>query len=393
MKILVVCQYYAPEPFVLPDLCEELAARGHEVSVLCGVPNYPEGKAYDGYRHGKRRDEVVRGVQIHRTFTIARRHGRVFRLLNYLSYMVSSVHCAARMEETFDVVLAYQLSPVTMAAAAIKYAKKHGKRVLLYCLDVWPDSLAVGGVSEKSLLYRIFRRVAKDLYRVADRLLVTSPSMRARLEETMGLDPKRLGCLPQYAAMELMELPAAAKKTTRDLVFAGNVGLAQSVPTILHAAKLLETDETLHWHIVGDGSELAHCQALAKELDLTNVHFYGKRPPEEMPAFYAMADAMVLTLHRDALLSMMLPAKLQSYMAAGKAIVGAADGAAPSLIAAANCGYCAAAEDAAGLADCVRRVLQASTPFGENARAYYDVHFARDRFFDTLIGELEALRL
>ena len=125
MKILVVCQHYAPEPFTLPDICCELVAQGHEVDVITGVPNYPMGVIYADYRHGKNRDELLNGVKVHRTFTIARGTGAIRRLLNYYSFALSSSIYASKLKKSYDVVFVNQLSPVMMACAGIKYKKKH----------------------------------------------------------------------------------------------------------------------------------------------------------------------------------------------------------------------------------------------------------------------------
>lgn len=157
MKILVVCQYYYPEPFRHPDICEELIKRGHEVTVVTGLPNYPMGEIYEGYRNGKKRDEVRNGVKIHRCFTIGRRHGVLFRFLNYYSYAFSSARYVKRLSGEFDVVFVNQLSPVMMANAAFAYKKRYGTKVVLYCLDLWPESLVAGGIKRGSLVYNIFR--------------------------------------------------------------------------------------------------------------------------------------------------------------------------------------------------------------------------------------------
>ena len=148
MKILVICQYYLPEPFRISDLCEEFVKLGHEVSVVTGTPNYPEGRIYCGYRHGKRRNEVMNGVHVHRCFTIGRRSGKLFRFFNYFSYSISASIYASHMKEKFDIVFVNQLSPVMMANPAIKYKNKHNVKMFLYCLDLWPESLTVGGIKK-----------------------------------------------------------------------------------------------------------------------------------------------------------------------------------------------------------------------------------------------------
>ena len=156
MKILVVCQYYYPEPFRISDMCETLVEKGHEVTVLTGLPNYPEGQILGDYRYCRNRNEVLNGVKVIRSFEIGRGNNKLKLFLNYLSFAVSGSLKAFFMNEKFDVVLVNQLSPVMMGIPAIVYKKKHKKKILLYCLDLWPDSLAAGGIQKSSIIYKVF---------------------------------------------------------------------------------------------------------------------------------------------------------------------------------------------------------------------------------------------
>lgn len=392
MKILVVCQHYWPEPYPLADICEGLVQRGHEVHVLTDVPNYPMGRIYDGYRHGKTRRQEHRGVEIERCFTIGRRHNVLFRMLNYYSYAASSTLRALFMREEYDVVFANQTSPVMMISAGLAYARKREKKCVMYCMDLWPASLSVGGVSESSPLYRYFQRVSRRLYNRADEVLITSRMFCGYLMEKHGVPEDRIEYLPQYASDQFRKLPTVGKKATVDFVFAGNIGAAQSLKTVLDAAEQLRDVENLRWHIVGDGSELENLKEEAQRRNLAQIIFYGRKPGEEMPRFYAMADAMLVTLVADPAISLTLPGKVQTYMAAGKPILGAANGEIPDVIRAADCGYCAAAEDGQGLADAVRRFLDHPNPraLGENARRYYEGHFSKDIFMEHLEKVLQA---
>ena len=175
-----------------------------------------------------------------------------------------------------------------------------------------------------------------------------------------------------------------------DLMFAGNIGAAQSLDTVLKAAEILKDIPDLRWHIVGDGSELEHLKAVAAEKHLDQVIFYGRRPAEEMPDFYAKADAMLVTLTADKFISLTLPGKVQTYMAAGKPIIGAANGEIPNAIQAANCGFCAEAEDADGLAEAVQKFLNLPNKeaLGLNAQKYYEHNFTKTMFMDRLEAEL-----
>ena len=392
-KILVICQYYKPEPFRVSDICEELVRRGNEVHVVTGYPNYPEGNIYSGYGKGKKIDEEINGVKIHRCFTVPRKTGAVKRLLNYYSYSISSTiysvskKCVANDGKPFDVVFCNQLSPVMMAEAAIMYKKKYNVPVVMYCLDLWPESLIAGGVTRNSLIYKIFYDISKRIYTQMDKILVTSKPFITYFNNEFGVEKAKIKYLPQYAEDIFKELPLKKQSDICDLVFAGNIGSAQSVETIIKAAEILK-DEPIKFHIVGGGTDLNRIKELAKNLD--NVVFYGRKSVDEMPEFYANADAMLITLEADPFLSMTLPGKIQSYMAAGKPIIGSADGATKEIIEVAQCGFCGRAENEFELAESIKKFIEFENKalLGENSRKYYMNNFQKNVFMDKLENEL-----
>ena len=393
MKILVVSQIYWPEPFPTTDMCEGLRQLGHEVDVITDVPNYPMGYIYPEYKGGKRRREERNGVNIIRTFTIGRRNNTLFRILNYYSFAISSTVYSWFLKKDYDVVLAMQASPIMMVNAALSYAKRTKKKCLFYTMDLWPASLSAGGISETSPIYKLFGWVSRRLYRKADRILITSTMFRQYLTDNFGIRDDRIGYLPQYAASGFDQMQSSPQKDTVDLMFAGNVGAAQSLTTILEAAEILKNIPNLRWHIVGDGSELSNLQKIAKKKGLSSVIFHGRKPAEQMPEYYAMADAMLVTLTADPFVGLTLPNKVQSYMAAGKPILAAANGEIPTVLSEAQCGFCVEAENGTALAETVQKFL--NTPdrhrLGQNARAYYETHFTRQKFMNTLEQELKAL--
>lgn len=394
MKILVICQYYYPEPFRLNDICEEMVKRGHEVTVITGVPNYPEGQIYTGYERHAHVDEVINGVKVHRCPIIPRKTGIIFRILNYFSYPYQAKKYIKKIqvssEKPFDVVFVNQLSPVIMAEPAIHYKKKHGTPILMYCLDLWPESLVAGGINRGSVIYKAFHKISSHIYKKMDRILVTSRMFSKYLEQEFGVKEDVIDYLPQYAERLFEKLPYREPDEIINLVFAGNIGAVQSVETIVEAAKQLK-ERTIHFHIVGGGTDLERLKVMAEGLD--NVTFYGRRSLEEMIAFYSMADAMLVTLKADPVLSLTLPGKVQSYMATGKPIVGAIGGETKKIIEEAKCGYCGNAEDADELARNIRLFVKCGDKklMGRNARAFYDAHFARDRFMEKMERELERI--
>lgn len=389
MKILVVCQYYAPEPFRISDICEALAEQGNDVTVVTGTPNYPEGEIYPGYEKGARSDEVIGGVRVHRCPLIPRKSGAVYRFLNYYSFVWSSRRYLRKMKEDFDVVFVNQLSPVMMAEGALAWAKRNHRRCVLYCLDLWPESLLAGGIGQGSPIYRLFLRISRRIYRSADGILVSSRGYAEYFREKFQIENVRY--LPQYAEDLFGELPQPTEeKQTVDFLFAGNVGSGQSVETIVEAARLLKNERTIHIHIVGGGISLEKCRILAE--GLPNITFYGRQKLEQMPRYYAMVDVFLVSLMKDPVLSMCLPGKVQSYLAAGKPVVGAIDGEAARVIREAECGMCAPAEDPETLAELIRRMAaqpELRKQYGENARRYYRAHFQKEKFISDLAAVLQ----
>lgn len=387
MKILVICQYYFPEPFRLPDICETLVQNGHEITVVTGTPNYPMGEIYPGYENGKKVDEILNGVKVHRCVTSPRKTGSVNRLKNYFSYPRASKKYVKSLPADFDIVFVNQLSPVMMAEAGIWYAKKHHLKSVLYCLDLWPESLCTGGIKNGSLIYKIFKLISKKIYCNVDKILITSRSFKEYLHGMFGIAEKRICYLPQYAEAQFLTLPEKEQGEVFNLLFAGNIGSAQNVDTIIDAAKLL-ADKKVMFHIVGDGIELVNLKRQAGGLQ--NVIFYGRKPLEDMPKYYEFADAMLVTLTADPIISLTLPGKVQTYMAAGKPIIGAIDGETAIVLNDAQGGFCGPAGDSKVLADNIMKLMESgkAIKIGKNNREYYINTFSKEKFVDDFMKHL-----
>lgn len=392
MKILVVCQYYYPEPFRISDICESLAKRGHAVTVLTGLPNYPEGRVLQEYSHGRKRNEVRHGVNIIRCFEIGRGKNKFGLFLNYFSYAISATLKALFIKENFDVVFVNQLSPVMMGIPAIIYKKIHKKKILFYCLDLWPDSLAAGGVTENSIVYKAFYKISRWIYNSADVILVASNMFADYFRNTLKMNIANIEHLPQYAEDIFIQRKKNSIKKSKEynFVFAGNIGDMQSVETIVRAANELRAYTSIVFHIVGDGSHLAECKKLADRWRLENTNFYGRHPVDDMPKFYKMADAMLITLKDNQALSYTLPGKVQSYIAAGKPIIGAINGETRRIIDEADCGFSCEAEDYKSLATLILKFCHSDRKkqMEINAQEYYAKHYSKENFMDVLEAAL-----
>lgn len=395
MKILVICQYYYPEPFRISDICEEMVKRGHEITVVTGTPNYPEGEIYKGYEDNAHADEVINGVYVHRCPIFPRKRGALHRILNYFSYPWQAKkyvkNLMASDGKPFDVVFVNQLSPVMMAEPAIAYKKRYGTPVVMYCLDLWPESLVAGGIKKDSFVYRIFHTLSKRIYQSMDQILITSKMFREYLINEFNIQESIIEYLPQYAEDIFEKLPYKEPGDVINLVFAGNIGAAQSLDTIVEAARQL-TDENVHFHIVGDGTERKRLEMKAQ--GLRNITFYGRRPLEEMPSFYEMADAMLVTLSADPILSLTLPGKIQSYMAAGKPIISAANGETAAIIELAKCGFVGEAENVNMLVSNIKKFIgyNKKKQLGDSAYTFYTNYFNRKCFFKDLVKVINRER-
>lgn len=401
MKILFVCQYFYPEVFRGNDIAFHWAEEGHEVHVVCGVPNYPKGKFFEGYGLWKRRHEVVNGVKVTRLPIVPRGNGKVTLMLNYFSYLVVawvwiSFHAIGHR---YDRVFVQQLSPVMMSAPGVLYKRLCGvlrpgsAQVPLYTwvLDLWPESLtAAGGINNKWVL-GFFRRFVRSEYRHSDKILISSRSFERSVLE-YGDYKEKIVYYPQWADSNanvnhnaiLPVLPEGFK-----LMFAGAVGEAHGFECTMEAARLTKEHKEIKWVIVGDGRRLDWVRSFVAENGLAEtVLTLGRFPAETMPWFFGQADVMLVTLSDDPLFRLYAPAKISSYMAAGKAIVAVLNGEGAEVIRDADCGWTLAAGDAEGFARLAVELSQMDKAVleekGRNALRYYNAHYVKEKCLSRL---------
>lgn len=392
MKILVVCQYYYPENFQITPICEQLVQDGYDVTVLTGQPNYPTGVIPEEYRRGHR-EEMINGVHVLRCHEIGRKKGVAYLGLNYISYARSATRKLKTLPDDFDLVYVYQLSPVLMAIPGVKYAKKHGVPMLLYCCDLWPESLKMYIHSEGNLIFRAMKRISTDIYRAADRVIGQSTSFLPYLKRVHGIGDSRLSYLPAFADETYLTQDFTPEGDVIDFVFLGNLGIAQDLIAVLEAVARIRDVPGFKVHFVGDGVMLDEMKHFVSRHGMEAlVVFYGRRPVEEMTAFYKLADACLVSLKADNETGLTLPSKVQGYMAAGKPIIGMIDGSAKDVIEDSCCGLCVAAGDVEGLALALKRFILERDRFrdcGERGRKYFVENFSKQKFMKKLEEEFE----
>ena len=364
------------------------------MTALVGIPNYPTGVVPDEYRNGKNREQERNGVHIVRAEEIPRKPGIIGLARNYWSYMRGADKKLRDLRGGFDVIFAYQTSPVLMSEPAMHAKRALGSPVLLYCADIWPDAVRAMLPGKLSFLMPAIRSVSTQIYRDADVIATNSRAYIDCFEKVHGVERSRCLYVPQYADDSYldMDLSAMPSEKARFMVM-GNIGRLQYLTVLMEAVDLLKARHDFELHIVGTGSAIGELKLFVAGHGLQDrVVFHGRHPVEEMPSFYRMADACVLTLHvPDApWISSTLPSRLQGYMAAGKPVLAAVDGSAAEVIVESGCGAAVPATDSAGLAALMvdfidNREMYAAC--GERGREYFRENFMRSRYMD----EMEAL--
>lgn len=401
MKILIVSQYFYPEEFKINDLVHDLVDRGHKVSVLTGKPNYPKGEYYDGYQYEGIVKEDFFGAEVIRVPLRKRGAGGGKNLiLNYFSYVYNANKYIRKNKMEYDAILVYEISPITQAYPALYCKKKYGGKVLLWVQDLWPESVtAAGGVTNKFVL-GILDRMVKKIYRKCDYLLVQSEGFKESIL-SKGDFVSKIVYVPNWAEdlyLEKKEINAESISTMMPdgfrVMFAGNVGAAQDVDSIIKAANETKDIPEIKWVIVGDGRARANVEEQSKQMGLKEtVFFLGRHPMEQMPTFFSFADVMVVSLKDEYIFSLTIPAKTQSYMASGKPIVSMLNGEGNRIVEEAKCGLTAQSGDYKGLAENVKKLYKAKkdelAAMGKNGLDYYLSHFEKKMVIDNIINVMK----
>lgn len=356
MKILLLTQWFDPEPtFKGLAFAKELIKQGHEVEVLTGFPNYPQGKLYDGYKLKLFQKENIEGISVLRVPLYASHDNSAFkRVLNYASFAVSATLYGIFLTKKADVIYAYH-PPLTvdMAALLIKLFRK--TPVVLDIQDMWPDTLKATGMIGNEKLLNIVDSLCKVVYRYADHIVVLSPGFKQLLEKR-NVAASKVSVIYNWcdesSLNSVSELSADNKQLLNNkfnIVFAGNMGKAQSLDTVIEVAQQLKSELEIQFVFVGQGTETQRLKQICKDNQLNNVKFIPQMPMQKVGAILRKADALLVYLRNDPLFEITIPSKMQAYMAIGKPIIIGVSGDASNLVQEADCGVVVTPEDTLSL--------------------------------------------
>ena len=401
MNILVVTQYFWPENMRINDLVRDLSEKGHEVTVLTGQPNYPEGKVYEAYRQSPADFMSYARAKVVRVPLVSRGNSSIRLILNYLSFFfLASTFGAWKLRgKHYDSVFVYAVSPIMAAIPALVIGRLKRAPVFIWVLDLWPETLRAVGVVKHPLLLKPVGAMVSWIYNRADYLLLQSHGFFENVRSycTKDISSERLIYFPSWAEDDFSDSAVfGSALLERDdsvftVVFAGNLGEAQDFAAIIDAAESLKGKAPVRWVIVGDGRMSRWLAEEVSARNLDNVLLLGRHPLEEMPGLFASADALLVSLKTNDVFEKTIPGKVQAYLASGKPILGMINGEAARVIQESGAGFSCPSGDAAALAEITQRLAALDVPvrtrMGACGRQYYESNYSKPK----LMARLEKL--
>jgi glycosyltransferase involved in cell wall biosynthesis len=397
MKILIVTQYFWPEYFPINDLALGLLERGHHVTVLTGIPNYPEGRFFSGHGFFKNTRQNYHGVRVIRVPLLPRGNGGGLRLaINFFSFALSgSILAPFLCRGTYDVIFVYEPSPMTVGLPALVLKKLKSIPIFFWMQDLWPESLSATGAVNSKIILKMVEGLVRLICRGCDRILIQSKAFSSPVRR-LGVDRERILYYPNSAEELYQPIKLDADAPERSVIpkgfsimFAGNIGAAQDFATILGAAEKLRNYSDIHWIILGDGRMQPWVESQVRKRGLIkNVHLLGRHPVQAMPRYFSLADALLVTLRKEPIFELTIPSKVQSYLACAKTVIAALEGEGARVIEEAGAGLACPAEDPEALSDAVLTMYsmpeKEREAMGLRGRDYFEKHFERKMLLDRL---------
>lgn len=402
LRLLIITQYFWPESFIINDIVRKLHEQGHEVVVATGKPNYPEGEYFHGYRfRGTQVEHYHEGIEVIRVPLYARGSGSAKKLIaNYLSFVFFGLFAFPYLvrKRKFDAIFVFAPSPLTQVIPAIPL--KYIKRVplVVWVQDLWPESLSATGFVRNKLLLKVMGYLVKGIYFFCDKVLVQSrafvePVSRYATRSKIKYYPNSIDTDTVYPVYSLpVELTQILDRFFC-VVFAGNLGTAQALDTIVQTALEIRCDPSIRLVLVGSGSQFEWLKEQKIRHNLENLILPGRFPSHAMPQIFKHADALLVTLKSDDIFTLTIPSKVQAYLAAGRPIIACLDGEGARVVLEAEAGFAVPAEQAGALVEAIQCMKALGSDeremMGSRGRAYFEEHFDMRHQVDSLVNILK----
>lgn len=396
MKVCLITNHFYPEYFKINDVAFELNKLGYDVTVLTAIPDYPEGKFFDGYSIFKHHREIVNGATVIRLPIIPRGKGRPINLiLNYISYFITlSIFVFFHSITTrYDYVFVHLTSPFFIGLPAVYLKKMQRIPLFFWSLDLWPESLISAGGISNPIIIKPQVKMVSWVYKNCDKILIGSRGFAKSICEK-GDFKEKLVYFPNWAETIddnmndslLVQVQPFCTKQPDDfiLLFAGNIGEAQNLDAVIEVAHQLKENRKIKFVFIGDGRNKDHLKSLSSAYGLSETVFFpGRFPIDSMPLFMSHASVLMVTLKDEPCFNLTVPSKVQFYMAQGKPLVAMLNGDGADLINEAKCGIAVPAGDTEAFKNAVLQLYKMPSDdiqkLGKNGRVYYLVNFQKEQ--------------
>ena len=398
-KYLLITNHFYPETFRCNDIAFELQKRGHQVTVLTGIPDYPLGKYHKGYSLFKKRVENINGVKVIRVAHIPRGNGRAIRMIiHYASslffFLLHAIYQA--LFHKYDAIFIHNTSPAFICLPAVLIKKIRGTKIDNWILDMWPENLAAGGIYNKKI-YSAVEKMMSVIYRNSDVIHIGSKGFKKLLMKK-GVPEEKIEYLPNFCEDTNEEKATAIPQLPNGFIvmFAGNLGEAQNLEYVMKGALQLKEQKDIHFVLLGDGRKKQWIEEFVQEHNLQEtVHLLGRWPIGTMSTFFSKADVMLVSLTNEPIFNYVLPAKVQAYMVNKKPILAMQNGECQQVISDAKCGWFVNSDDIDGMVRTIKQISHTTheerEKIGENGYRYYLENFELNKCIDKVESAMSRL--
>ncbi|MDC6466085.1 glycosyltransferase family 4 protein [Flavobacteriaceae bacterium] len=386
-RILVYTNHYLPEQFKINEIVDWLSVSEFDIRVVTCIPNYSGGKFYKGYGLKSFESHDKKNVIINRLPLIPRGNGNyIRRIFNYASYFISTFIFTIYLmifKKKYDFIFVHHTSPILIAISPIIYKWFFKTKMFLWDLDLWPDTLKNLDVIKSKIIFNILESLVKYIYSFYDKILIGSQGYKEIVKQRFDGE---ISYFPNWAEGEI-EKNIKTKKITLNIpeekfviMYTGNIGVAQGFENVIKLINDLKT-ENIHWVFIGDGTYKKIFESNINNLGLNNLcSFINQIPVSEIPNYCEIADAMFLSTKDSPLFSRTVPAKLQSYLAVGKPIIGLLHGEGSDIINESKSGIAARNKDYTKLLDKLVELIHLDKSelqkIGKNGHDFYRTKYS-----------------
>jgi len=391
MKILYVTQYFPPDKGAAQirakEMVKSLVKAQHKVAVLTEFPNYPSGIVLSRYRFKLFEKDTYHGAKVTRVFVKSSpKMNFTNRMLYYLSFMISSIVGAMKLKDKYDLV--YATSPplfVGLSGFIISRLKK--AKFVFEVRDLWPESAIALGALKNKIVVRLSHRLADFCYQKANKIVAVTRGIRDHLERR-GLDGTKL-CIIQNGVDLKMFNDSQRNQLSKEklgyqdkliVLYAGLLGLAQGIETLVEVAKVLRHEKRVHFLFIGNGPLKRKLLQMQESNRLENIMIMDEMTRKEVIEYMTLANCCLVPLRKAEIFRTALPSKMLEAWACGKPVVLSVDGEAREHLEKAKAGIWVEPEDSKGIANAVKYLHdnpELCQVYGSNGRKYVEKHFSR----------------